>query len=164
MRNTLLAMIGLMLVCVSGVAHAAPGDERWVSMNPEIPGTDGVIEVMVQQGDYLYIGGSFSVVKNIAANNIAYLHVPSGTWSALGNGISGSVEALAVDENGTVYAGGQFTMAGGVTANHVAKWDGTEWSVLGTGIGEASDGYPQVHALALDENGDLYLGGWFTKA
>ena len=32
-----------------------------------------------------------------------------------------------------VYAGGDFT-AGGVNANRIAKWDGTSWSALGTGI------------------------------
>ena len=43
-----------------------------------------------------------------------------------------SVYALAV--SGTdLYAGGHFTTAGGVTANYIAKWDGSAWSALGSG-------------------------------
>src|SRR5262245_47599845 len=54
-------------------------------------------------------------------------------WSSLGSGVNGSVRALAV--SGTnIYAGGLFTSAGGVTANHVAKWNGSMWSALGSGM------------------------------
>ena len=34
-----------------------------------------------------------------------------------------------------LYAGGYFTTAGGVTANNIAKWDGSAWSALGSGMG-----------------------------
>ena len=33
-----------------------------------------------------------------------------------------------------VYVGGQFTMAGGLNANYIAKWDGSSWSTLGGGM------------------------------
>ena len=43
------------------------------------------------------------------------------------------VNALAV--SGTnLYAGGYFTTAGGVPANNIAKWDGSAWSALGSGM------------------------------
>jgi hypothetical protein len=67
------------------------------------------------------------------------------------------VYALAV--NGTnLYAGGDFTEAGGVPANHIAKWDGSSWSALGSGL----DG--PVYALAADGAGHLFVGGGFTHA
>ena len=75
--------------------------------------------------------------------------------------VDGQVLALAVDREGTVvYAGGNFTTAGGATANNIAKWDGTtsSWSALGTGV----DGI--VYALAVDPDGNLYAGGGFTTA
>ncbi len=44
-----------------------------------------------------------------------------------------TVYALAV--SGTnLYAGGWFTTAGGVPANYIAKWDGSAWSALGSGM------------------------------
>ena len=82
-------------------------------------------------------------------------------WSALGSGMDGSVYALAADAAGTVYAGGNFTTAGGVTVNGIAKWDGAGWSALGSGMGGS---YPCVFALAVDAAGNLYAGGWFTTA
>src|SRR5207253_2791743 len=67
-----------------------------------------------------------------------------------------NVYALAV--SGTnVYAGGDFTIAGGNPANYVAKWDGSNWSPMGSGM----NGY--VWALAVWGN-DLYAAGSFTNA
>lgn len=42
-------------------------------------------------------------------------------WTALGSGVNGNVLALAV-MGGKLYDGGNFTTAGGVSANRVAKW------------------------------------------
>jgi hypothetical protein len=81
-------------------------------------------------------------------------------WSGLGSGMSGSVRTLAV--SGTaLYAGGEFTSAGGVWANYVAKWDGSAWSALGSGMG---GDYPVVYALAADGLGHLFVGGTFSLA
>jgi len=55
-------------------------------------------------------------------------------------------------------ADGGLTIAGGVLASRIAKWDGTAWSALGTGM---DDG---VYALAIDSAGNLYAGGYFTTA
>jgi hypothetical protein len=65
---------------------------------------------------------------------------------------------LACDGSGNLYAGGSFTTIGGVTVNCVAKWNGTTWTNLGSGM----DYY--VYALACDGSGNLYAGGSFTNA
>src|SRR5262245_57861706 len=49
-----------------------------------------------------------------------------------GLGMGGNVLAVAVLGN-DVYAGGDFTAPGGVSADHIARWDGTAWSALGSG-------------------------------
>ena len=48
----------------------------------------------------------------------------TSSWHPLGDGVDGGVAALAVGPGGALYAGGDFTAAGGVTANRVARWDG----------------------------------------
>ncbi|MBK6536284.1 MAG: fibronectin type III domain-containing protein [Ignavibacteria bacterium] len=48
-------------------------------------------------------------------------------------GFNGRVNSLAVNGN-DVYAGGEFTSAGGVSAINIAKWNGTNWSALGSGL------------------------------
>ena len=113
----------------------------------------------------LYAGGYFTTAGDVSANSIAKWDGES--WSALGSGLTywwqdqeypGMAYALAVDSTGVLYAGGQFMTAGGVTANYIAKWDGTAWSALGSEVNGA------VHALAVDSIGTLYAGGGFTTA
>src|SRR5262249_52353662 len=62
-----------------------------------------------------------------------------------------------------LYVGGQFTTAGGVSANGIAKWDGTSWTPLGSGI--ASPGSVEVLTTYDDGSGPaLVVGGGFTVA
>jgi hypothetical protein len=71
-------------------------------------------------------------------------------------GVNNEVDALVVSGS-NLYAGGYFTIAGGNAANHVAKWDGSTWSALGSGMNDT------VWALAVSGS-DLYAGGSFTMA
>jgi hypothetical protein len=56
-----------------------------------------------------------------------------------------------------VYAGGPFATAGGSAAKYIAKWDGSTWTALGSGMNQ------YVYALAVSGS-DLYAGGKFTTA
>ena len=141
------------------------GDERWQGGLGAPNGTDDLVRVVVRAGNDVYIGGRFTVVENVAANSVAKWN---GTaWSALGTGVTNAllgdgIYSLAVAANGEVYAGGRFAQAGGVAANNVAKWNGTAWNPLGTGVASPGD-IPTVYALALAGNGNLYAGGGFTQ-
>ena len=129
-------------------------DANWVSMGG-LPGANGVVAALVLDGSgNLYIGGSFTIVGNIFATNIAKWN--GSSWQALGSGLNSQVNALAVSGS-DVYAGGYFTTAGGTDASRIAKWNGSSWSALGTGM---SDG---VNALAVSGS-DVYAGGDFTTA
>lgn len=79
---------------------------------------------------------------------------PGQGWQPLASGLDGPVFCLAVygDE---LYAGGSFTMAGGVSASNVARWNGSTWSPAGAGTNDT------VHTLFVHE-GFLYAGGSFT--
>src|SRR6266702_3842833 len=57
-------------------------------------------------------------------------------WISMGGipGANGAVSAAVVDGSGNLYIGGSFTLAGDVIANHIAKWNGSSWSALGSGI------------------------------
>ncbi len=106
----------------------------------------------------LYIGGSFTIVHNTFANNIARW---DGTrWSALGKGVDGVVRTILAA--GTdVYVGGEFTQADGKTVNYIARWDGSKWTDLDGGMSGSE--FPYVYALAM-YNGELVAGGWFKQA
>ena len=92
--------------------------------------------VVVASGD-LYVGGDFTTAGGNPASRIAKWN--GSSWSALGSGMNGSnpgfapVTALAVSGS-DLYAAGGFTNAGGVEANRIAKWNGSSWSALGSGV------------------------------
>jgi len=139
-------------------------DADWVSLNPSgMPGANGDVNAIAVDGlGNVFVGGKFTFIGSTPANRVAKWD--GNAWSALGSGIGGhdnaSVNALAV--SGTdLYVGGQwFTAAGGTPATNIAKWDGSAWSALGTGIGAGGGG-----VLALAVNGtNLYAGGDFTRA
>ncbi|UCG51503.1 MAG: choice-of-anchor D domain-containing protein [Candidatus Latescibacterota bacterium] len=74
-------------------------------------------------------------------------------------GLSGRVEAIVVD-GADVYVGGQFQHAGGLTVNGIARWDGTQWYAMGSGVSGAS---AEVRAILVHE-GNVYIGGSFVNA
>jgi hypothetical protein len=87
-------------------------------------------------------------------------------WSGLGAGMSSSVHALAVFDDGSgpaLYAGGDFGIVDQQVAWGIAKWDGKSWSALG------SDTSTTVRALAVFDDGSgagpaLYAGGSYISA
>src|SRR5208283_1663980 len=62
--------------------------------------------------------------------------------------------------NKLLYAGGDFSTAGGVPVNSIAVWNGTAWSAVGTVVASGND----VYALVCDSFGNLYMGGYFGQA
>ena len=85
-----------------------------------------------------------------------------------GPGMNDQVNALTVYDDGggpELYAGGSFTMAGSVAANHTAKWNGSSWVPLGSGMSVSA--FPFVGALTVFDDGGgpaLYAGGGFATA
>ena len=127
-------------------------------------------------GEQVYAGGSFSVAGNVNAGYIAKWN--GADWRALGNGMNnGEVYSQTVydidgsgPQVGTLYAGGSFTTAGGVSANMVARRDGDLWTAMGSGM---SGGSPStiVYAMAgFDPDGSgstpayVFGTGSFTSA
>ena len=59
--------------------------------------------------------------------------------SALNLGLGGGIVYSLADYNGDIYAGGSFWRTGGSDyVNHIAKWNGTNWSTVGEGTDFAS--------------------------
>ncbi|MDH5508100.1 MAG: hypothetical protein OEZ02_12835, partial [Anaerolineae bacterium] len=93
--------------------------------------------------------------------------VSNGGWQLLtGGGVSSTsynvkVNAMAFDGTGVLYAGGTFGVAGGTYgtyARNIAKWGGSAWSALGSGVDN------EVFAMVVDSSNNLYVGGSFTSA
>ena len=121
-------------------------------------------------GPAIFVGGSFWSAGGSPANNIAKWD--GSSWSPLGPGISlGTAPlVLCVFDDGTgpaLYAGGHFTLVGGIQVNSIAKWDGSTWSALGGGVMLTAGLHGAVTGLSVFDDGTgpaLYAMGGFQFA
>jgi hypothetical protein len=120
--------------------------------------------IAIDSSNNVYAGGSFTNAGGVNANRIAKWNGTS--WSALGSGLAGFTgvvcNAIAIDSSNNVYAGGTFTNAGGISATNIAKWNGSIWSALGSGLG--AGGATSCNAIAIDSLNNVYVGGSFTTS
>ena len=131
-----------------------------------VTGGKGEVRALCEFNNELIVAGDFTMAGVVSANNIARWN--GASWQPLGNGVSGgvsysTVRALTV-YNGNLIAGGDFRTAGDVAANYIARWDGTTWHPLGTGMASTGfGGNASVVALTVYD-GELYAGGQFALA
>ncbi len=160
--------VGGYFTAVGGLSasHIARWNGRnWSPLGSGIAG--GAVFAVAASGSNVYVGGAFDTAGGVSVRKIAKWD--GRRWSGLGSGIgTGSVNdtvfAIAVQGN-SVYAGGIFSSAGGVSANNIARWDGSRWSALGDGITGSPGGgtVPTVYALATSGS-SVYAGGFYTNA
>jgi hypothetical protein len=88
--------------------------------------------------------------------------ITDADWVSMGGqvpGVNSTVYALAVNDSGSLFVGGNFISAGGDTGiNYIAEWNGNSWNALGSGVNG------EVYALEIDSAGNLYVGGHFNLA
>lgn len=134
----------------------------WNSVITAISGGSSAIYGAAYDKDgNLYVTGSFTSIGGTAANNIAK-RTPAGVWSALGTGLDDIGNDIVCAQNGDVYVCGKFAAANGVTVNKIARWDGTTFHALGTGLTGASP--LQAEAMIIDSDNSIIVGGNFTDA
>jgi len=119
-----------------------------------------LIQDMEFYNGQLIVAGLFSTIgrEELPVNNIAAWD--GNIWVALeGGGLNNKVNDLEIHD-GILYAGGEFTEAGGIAADKIAAWDGSSWSALSHG--GINGNFTNVDAL-LSTSGGLIVGGKFTS-
>lgn len=107
------------------------------------------------------VAGTLRGTGQVSLHGLAAYDPLTGSWSSLGAAFDGTVRCLATMPNGDLIAGGTFTKAGTLVVNRIARWNGSTWSSMGSGIGGPGINGP-VFALAVRPNGDLVAGGNFS--
>ena len=127
----------------------------WVGVGQGLHGGWSWVNSFAEYNNQLYIGGAF---RASAGNPSDYIVKWDGNiLSDVGGGVMGNnnsngrVHDLMVYNN-DLYASGAFSYAGGVFAQYIAKWDGTNWCGFGDTL------HNIVPSLA-SYRGDLYMGG-----
>ncbi len=139
---------------------------EWENMNGGVwrEGSHGdIYNLAIDRDGYIFATGSFFLAGGVCAYGLAVWD--GSNWSGLGaeTTLDGPVNTMIADRHGGYYFGGSFMCAGGKVVNHIAHWDGVTWSGLGSGLANMND-TTILRALALDQAGNLYVGGNFTYA
>lgn len=150
----LAAVLALPLLGSASPALADPADVNW-SADFGAPGLEGYVRCSVNWNGTLVVGGELTHAGGWAVTNVVAWN---GTrFTTLGNGLNGTVTALAV-VGATLYAAGDFTGSGATPLPHVARWTGSAWVAVGAGAPD--DTYDL--RLAVDGSSLLLLGS-FTE-
>ncbi len=126
---------------LSTVTWLTAQDPQPIGLN----GVDGVVRTLMVDGLDLYVGGTFRragpgdfTINEISVQYIARWHEFQGEsifhlirWNGLGRGMDGFVNKI-IEHDGSLYAAGSFTTAGGSPAQGIARWDGQQWFNIGT--------------------------------
>jgi hypothetical protein len=126
-------------------------------------------------GAALYAGGTFTASGGTQAryiarwNGSAWVEVGGGLTAPIGSGFA-NVRAMTVYDDGqgpALYIAGFFRRAGALDAMNIARWNGTSWSALGSGLTSPAPFSQQINALAVFDDGggpQLYAGGYVHDA
>lgn len=151
---------------VNGIAKFCEG--QWDSLGS---GFNAAILTMEKYQGELVVGGLFSRAGDLSTQGIASFD--GVRWRALDGGMGprvrlghGSEVRALIKYRGELIATGGFDTAGGVQVNKIARWNGTRWAPLGSGLTNES-GFASEnrggYALAV-YRGDLIVAGFFDFA
>ncbi|MBL8724206.1 MAG: hypothetical protein JNK49_09175 [Planctomycetes bacterium] len=132
----------------------------WHPMGSGHTGQHGFFALTVAANGDLIAGGGMTTIGGHPTNVARW---DGAAWHAMGSGTNGIVYALASLPNGDVVAGGLFALAGGVQAPYLARWNGTSWSPLVSGLGAWPGQIAAIACVGSLQTGELIVGGTFSN-
>ena len=110
--------------------------------------------------------GQFISWDGVTVNRIVRLN-PDGsrdtTFNAnTGTAANATIKCIAIQSNGQILLGGDFTTWNGTTVNRIVRLnsDGTRDTTFTSNVGSAAN--QEISAIAVQSNGQILLGGRFT--
>lgn len=146
--------------------------ERWHAMGAGLPGGSGGFEfptaavyafVTTPRGELMAGGNFFLEGGGTSLRNLATWD--GDTWQPLSERIdqqiSFAVQCMSIVPGGDLIVGGYIFGAGTVETQGIARWDGAEWSAMGSGLTISSFGFGGPFAMVNGPSGELVVGGDF---
>ena len=125
-----------------------------------------VYSVAIQPDNKIIIGGGFTTFNGVTVNYIVRLN-SDGTRDTTfttntGTGFNSFVYSIAIQSDGKIIIGGNFTTFNGVTVNYIVRLNsnGTRDTTFTTNTGTGFNG--NVISIAIQSDGKIVCGGFFT--
>lgn len=145
-----------------GIARVNPSGSLDPSFNPGT-GFNGTVKCIILLTDgRMLVAGEFTSYDGNLCGHIARLNT-NGTLDTTfnpGTGLNSNVRTMVMQPDGRILLGGDFTMVNGTPLNRIARLnaDGSLDTTFTPGTGFNNP----VEALALQPNGRVLVGGFFT--
>ena len=149
-----------------GIARLNSDGSADAKFNPG-SGADDLVSAVAIQNNKVIIAGYFTTVDGTARGSIARLNSDGSLDTGFnpGTGADGPVLALAVQSDGKLVLGGQFTSLNGIPRSNIARLnsDGSVDSSFDPGAGVVAENFSTVNTVALQPDGKVLIGGFFTN-
>jgi uncharacterized delta-60 repeat protein len=129
-----------------------------------------VNSISIQNDDKIIIGGKFDNVEGYSKRNICRLNADGtldASFNQILNGVDGLVNCTAIQPDGKIIAGGEFTGIDFTSRRLIARLntDGSLDATFnpGTGFTDTHAQFPSVKCVAIKPNGKIVAGGWFDR-
>jgi uncharacterized delta-60 repeat protein len=165
--SIIIIVFGVLISCSSssdegnGVVYSATG-ELDGDFDPGTGPNDMVYSIVAQKDGKIIIAGSFTTVNGTGRNRIARLNADGSLDTSFnpGTGANNHIYSAALDPNGKIIIGGEFTSYNGTTRNYIARIN-TDGS-LDTAFDPGTGGF-WVTTVDVQTDGKPVVGGYFTS-
>jgi len=133
---------------------------------------DGVYALTADSNGTLYAGGQFIDLEGVAAADHVAVYDGNVTWQPMGStqpsgaAVDSYVRSLAAHGTDVYIGTDSLNVAGIANADHVARWNGTSWSAVGSNSAGTNGWFPaSAYINALATYGSLVIAaGYFQNA
>jgi len=160
LKRAFFAVLLLTAFCFNTKAQPGANDP---SFDPGTGANADVTSSILQSDCKIIIAGVFTSYNGSSKNYIARLNT-DGTLDPgfnIGTGANGSIQATAIQSDGKILIGGNFTAYNGTTRNRLARLNADGTLDAGFNIGTGAD-YP-IYEIAIQSDGKILIGGSFTN-
>jgi hypothetical protein len=160
----------------NGVARYNVVTNTWSTLGTGLSGcanflcSSPVVYALTLSANSLYVGGDFTNAGGTTVHGLARFDLGSNTWYDVGSGVSctGLFCAAVVDalyfSGDTLFVGGLFSKAGGVTVNNIAAFHAGSWSTFYDATTSLTGTNGRVNTIDVNPTTmHLYIGGNFTS-
>jgi uncharacterized delta-60 repeat protein len=128
----------------------------------------GIAALAIQSDGKIVLVGNFTTFNGVTANYVVRLNSDGARDTVFstntGTGANGQVSAVAIQSDGKILIGGQFSFStfNGVTVNRIVRLnsDGTPDTTFTTNTGTGAAG--SISSIAVQSDGKIILSGGFT--